>query len=41
MRKVLVYAALAGLLVYAFDHMMRADKAQLCSNDATACGGCT
>lgn len=36
----LVWAALAIGLVLSFDSAMRADKARLCSNDATAYKEC-
>lgn len=40
MRRALFWALVAGVLVFAFDSMMRADRARLCSNDATAFDGC-
>ena len=35
-----VIIGLAALLVLAFDHMMRVDKAHLCASDTTAYKGC-
>jgi len=39
-KRAVIFAGLAVLLVLAFDHMMRADAAHLCANDATAYEGC-
>jgi hypothetical protein len=38
---ILAIAVLAATVIYSFDRMMRADRNQLCANDATAYKECS